>query len=83
MTAVKLADRRVAPLALDSLDFVWTVLREHFRALSQEEYLWEPVPGCWSVRECGDTVLVERLTAGPDEATANRLKAVRPRVSSA
>jgi hypothetical protein len=38
----------------DQLDFHY---RQHFRprlaGLTDEEYLWEPVPGCWSIRPSG------------------------------
>jgi hypothetical protein len=40
---------------VEQLDWYW---REMFRprldGLTDEEYLWEPVPGCWSVRPSGD-----------------------------
>jgi len=37
---------------VDQLDFHWTSqLRPRLEGLTDEEYLWEPVPGCWSVRE--------------------------------
>lgn len=33
------------------LDFQWiSVLRPRFEGLTDDEYLWEPAPGCWSVR---------------------------------
>ena len=33
------------------LDWHWTsVLRPRFAGLTDEEYLWEPAPGCWSIR---------------------------------
>jgi hypothetical protein len=36
---------------LDQLDWHWTNhLRPRFDGLTDEEYLWEPVEGCWSVR---------------------------------
>lgn len=43
--------RQLAPLLLDSLDYVWSRLRERLSGLGEREYLWEPVPGCWSVRQ--------------------------------
>src|SRR5215469_14036596 len=37
------------------LDFQWTqALRPRFEGLTDDEYRWEPVPGCWSVRPAGD-----------------------------
>ncbi|MFL6136422.1 MAG: DinB family protein [Frankiaceae bacterium] len=44
-------DRQVAPLVLGSIDYVWSRVRDRLGGLDQDEYLWEPAPGCWSVRE--------------------------------
>jgi hypothetical protein len=38
------------PVLLDSLDFVWARIRDRLSGLTEAEYLWEPAPGCWSVR---------------------------------
>ncbi|HEX5493064.1 MAG TPA: DinB family protein [Mycobacteriales bacterium] len=46
--------RQVGPLLLESLDYVWDRVHTRLAGLSQEEYLWEPAPGCWSVRRTGD-----------------------------
>jgi ABC-type transport system substrate-binding protein len=36
---------------LDQLEFYWTVhLRPRLAGLTDDEYLWEPVPGAWSIR---------------------------------
>ena len=41
-------------LLLEQLDFHWQhQLRPRLDGLTDEEYLWEPVPGCWSVRPRG------------------------------
>jgi DinB superfamily len=38
----------------DQLDFHWNVLvRPKLEGLTDDEYFWEPVPGCWSVRPRG------------------------------
>jgi hypothetical protein len=42
--------RQAGPLLLTSLDYVWSRIRARLDGLTEEEYLWEPVPGCWSVR---------------------------------
>jgi hypothetical protein len=34
-------------------------LRPRFAGLTDEEYFWEPVPGCWSVRPRGQGVALE------------------------
>jgi hypothetical protein len=40
----------------DQLDFQWrTALRPRLDGLTDDEYLWEPVDGCWSVRPRGDS----------------------------
>jgi hypothetical protein len=44
------------------LQFSWhweNHLRPRFAGLTDEEYFWEPVPGCWSVRPRGQGVAVE------------------------
>jgi hypothetical protein len=36
---------------VDQLEFLWgNYLRPRLGGLTDEQYLWEPVPGCWSVR---------------------------------
>jgi hypothetical protein len=36
---------------LDQLDFFWTrQARPRLQGLTDEEYLWEPVPDCWTLR---------------------------------
>jgi hypothetical protein len=44
----------VADSILKTFDFVWERLLARLAGLSNEEYLWEPVPGCWSVRPAPD-----------------------------
>jgi hypothetical protein len=31
------------------LEEAWTALRDRVEGLTDDEYLWEPVPGCWTV----------------------------------
>ena len=40
---------RLAPL-LAQFDFAWGRLVDRLEGLTDEEYLWEPVLGCWNVR---------------------------------
>lgn len=40
----------LAPQLLASLDFVWSRFRGRLDGLTEDEYLWEPAPGSWSVR---------------------------------
>jgi len=38
-------------MAIDQLEWYWqTSLRPRIEGLTDEEYFWEPVPGCWSIR---------------------------------
>jgi hypothetical protein len=40
---------------LDQMDFAWDLqFLPRMKGLTDEEYLWEPVEGCWSVRQDGD-----------------------------
>jgi DinB superfamily len=32
-------------------DYVWARLADRLSGLTDEEYFWEPVPGCWSLRQ--------------------------------
>jgi hypothetical protein len=53
---------------LDQLDFYWhRSLRPRLDGLTDREYLWEPVEGCWSVRTAGDgTYMVDWAWPAPD-----------------
>ena len=43
---------------LDQLTFHWDVhLRPKLNGLTDDEYFWEPVPACWSVRPRGETTV--------------------------
>ena len=39
---------------VDLSDEVWQRTRTRLVGLSDEEYFWEPAPGCWSIRERSD-----------------------------
>ena len=40
---------------IDQLEFHWSGhLRPRLDSLTDEQYLWEPVDGCWSVRRRQD-----------------------------
>lgn len=42
---------------VDQLDWHWeNLLRPRLAGLTGDEYFWEPVAGCWSVRRRADTV---------------------------
>ena len=42
---------RVLPPVVASLDTAWTALSARLEGLTDEELTWEPVDGCWTVRE--------------------------------
>jgi hypothetical protein len=39
---------------LDSCDQTWRQLQQRLEGISQDEYAWEPVVGCWTVRQTPD-----------------------------
>ena len=45
---------RIKQDLLDLADYAYERLRGRVEGLADEEYLWEPAPGCWSVRPAGD-----------------------------
>jgi hypothetical protein len=58
-------------LLLDQLDLHWNVwFRPRLDGLTDDEFLWEPVAGCWSVRPGDDGVwrmdAYDRMDAAPD-----------------
>jgi hypothetical protein len=49
----------------EQLDWHWrTQLRARFDGLSDEEYFWEPVVGCWSIRPRGQSAAVRSVGVG-------------------
>jgi hypothetical protein len=40
----------LADSTLGLLDYAWSRIRGRLDGMTDEEYLWEPVPVCWSVR---------------------------------
>lgn len=43
----------LATSTLGLLEYVWPRIRGRLDTVTDDEYLWEPVPGCWSVRRTG------------------------------
>jgi hypothetical protein len=39
---------------VDLSDHVWHRTRSRLEGMTDEEYLWEPTPGCWSIRQHAD-----------------------------
>jgi hypothetical protein len=49
----------------DQLDFHWGYgLRSRLEGLTDEEYYWEPVPGCWSLRRRGEATTDDAAGGG-------------------
>jgi hypothetical protein len=49
----------------EQLDWHWqNRLRPRLSGLTDEEYFWEPVPGCWSVRRRGESTAPIAVGAG-------------------
>jgi hypothetical protein len=49
----------------EQLDWQWqNHLRPRFDGLTDDEYYWEPVPGCWSVRERGTSAAPRTVGGG-------------------
>jgi hypothetical protein len=58
--------QRVLDEVVDSLDQTWAQFDRRLSGLNQIEYLWEPVPRCWSVRDTGDGRAAVADWADPD-----------------
>lgn len=53
---------------IGQMEFYWDFhLRPRLEGLTDEEYLWEPVAGCWSVRPGPDGALVADESETPPE----------------
>jgi hypothetical protein len=39
---------------ITTFDYVWTRLADRLHGLTDDEYFWEPVPDCWSLRQAAD-----------------------------
>lgn len=58
------------PTLRDQLSFHWEhQLRDRLAGLTDEEYLWEPAPGCWSLRPGPDGAMtIDFALPEPDPA---------------
>lgn len=52
---------------VESLDYVWGRVRGRVDDLGDDEYLWEPVAGCWTVRPSAPPT-VDRVFPDPEPA---------------
>lgn len=54
-------------LLLAHLDCAWDLLRPRLDGITDAEYMWEPVPDCWSVRRRDDgTFMADWASPAPD-----------------
>lgn len=54
---------------VDLSDEVWERLRRRLEHLTDDEYFWEPVPGCWSIRTQPDgTRRADHAAPAPEPA---------------
>src|SRR6266536_4693433 len=54
---------------LAQLEFYWDAhLQPRLEGLTDEEYFWEPVPGCWSIREVDGTWRIDWAWPAPEPA---------------
>lgn len=60
-----MTDETWNPLLRDQLTRHWTdQLRDRLRGLTDDEYFWEPAPGCWSVRPRGTSTAPVQAGSG-------------------
>ncbi|MFG3706693.1 DinB family protein [Micromonospora sp. NPDC047670] len=60
-----MTDQPWNPLLREQLTWHWTnQLRARLDGLTDDEYFWEPVPGCWSVRPRGTGTAPLRVGSG-------------------
>lgn len=67
----------------EQLDFQWQhALRPGLAGLTDEEYLWEPVAGCWSLRPRGQATTAMAAGAGDVVADFEHPEPVPPPVTT-
>ncbi|HEY7921027.1 MAG TPA: DinB family protein [Streptosporangiaceae bacterium] len=72
-----------ADLLAEQLDWQWQEqLRPRFEGLSDEEYFWEPVAGCWSIRPAGQGRAAIAAGRGPFRVDFERPEPSPPPVTT-
>ena len=61
-------DRAVLPALLLGVDDAYARLAGRLRGVTRDEYLWEPVEGCWTVREDGGRWVADWADPDPEPA---------------
>jgi hypothetical protein len=65
---VTAAERATLPVLLRGWDDAWSRLERRLVGLDDAEYLWEPVPGAWTVRPADDRWVAAWADPDPDPA---------------
>jgi hypothetical protein len=61
-------DVDLTTLVLGGFDYVWGRFRSRVEGLTADEYLWEPVPGMWTVRPVDGRWVADWAEPDPDPA---------------
>ena len=61
-------ERRILPVLMLGVDEAAGRLQARLDGLTDDEYRWEPVPGCWSVRETSGGWRVDGTDPAPEPA---------------
>jgi hypothetical protein len=70
-------------MLVDQLDWLWrNQTRPRLAGLTDDEYFWEPVPGCWSVRPKGTSTAPIAVGAGDYVMEVARPAPVPPPVTT-
>ncbi|GAB2330252.1 hypothetical protein STREPTOSP366_54110 [Streptomyces variabilis] len=64
-------------ILLEQFDKATDMARARLSGLGDEEYLWEPVPACWSIRRRGEAV-TPRATRTSRRASTRKWPGRRP-----
>lgn len=67
----KVASRRLEPL-LAQLDTSWEFLRERLDGITDDEFLWEPGPGAFTVRRVGERWVADE-GSGPNRGSVRTI----------
>lgn len=58
----------IQPIVLGSADSIWQRVRGRLDDIEADEFLWEPVEGCWSIRVVDGRATADREMPPPERA---------------
>jgi hypothetical protein len=61
---------RLGEVVEEAMDGAWSPFRSRIEGLSPDEYAWEPVAGCWTVRPRNGVWHADRAGDGPEPTAA-------------